>query len=166
MPELQDHTHLWPARWSRCRFMSLFSFCFNHTIDQECVGHSKIWQNTSYPYSIFTTCNEVKVRAKFFNGSNFHRFYFCMQNTCVNLRKLAPYENFPLYGITIPILISRNLAFIDFLQSSEHERYITRTQHGRSTTQSWRTRELNCHVRITWALKRRALFTKYNTQTT
>ena len=65
--------HIWPkspqnktAWWSCSRYMSLFSFCFGCMTDQSLwVGRSKVWQNTSCPYLIFTVCIEVKVHSNF-----------------------------------------------------------------------------------------------------
>ena len=61
------------------------------------VSCSKIWQNNSCLYSTFNTCGQVKVwfTQIFFNCSN---FIFVCRISIRNIRKLAPYKNFPLYG--------------------------------------------------------------------
>ena len=86
------------AWWSCSRFMKLYSFHFDHMTDQESlVGHSKIWQNTSCLYPIFTAHSEVKVQANFWSFK-FSVFIFACRTHMRNVQKLAPYENFLLYG--------------------------------------------------------------------
>ena len=80
------------AWWSCSRLMSLFSFCFDLITDQEWVDRTKIWQNTSCPYPIFTACSEVKVHANFFDCSTFHSFIFTRRTHVWNMQKFAPYE--------------------------------------------------------------------------
>ena len=83
------------AWWSCSRFMKLYSFHFDRMTDQESlVGHSKIWQNTSCLYPIFTTHSEVKVQANFSIVQNFS-FYFCMQNTHAKCAKISTIRKFP-----------------------------------------------------------------------
>ena len=70
---------------------SLASVLFVQLIKSLWVGRSKIWQNTSCPGSIFTTCSEeeVKVYSKFFDGSNFCSSYFRMQNARAKYTKIS-----------------------------------------------------------------------------
>ena len=83
------------AWWSCSRFMKLYSFHFDHMTDQESlVGHSKIWQNTSCLYLIFTTHSEVKVQANFLIVQIFS-FYFCMQNAHAKCAKISTIWKFP-----------------------------------------------------------------------
>ena len=106
MPELQDHAHaahLWPTAWHGDLtpgglWAFLASISIVQLIKSLWVGPSKIWQNTSYLYSIFTVYGEVKVHAKMFDHSNFHSFYLVCRTHMQNMHKLAPCKNFPLYG--------------------------------------------------------------------
>ena len=83
------------AWWSCSRFMKLYSFHFDRMTDQESlVGHSKIWQNTSCLYPIFTTHSEVKVQANFSIVQIFS-FYFCMQNAHAKCAKISTIWKFP-----------------------------------------------------------------------
>ena len=77
-------------------FMSL---CFDWMTDRECLSRPFNWfgktiSKLSYPCSIFTACGEVKIHTKF----SIVQIFVC-RTSIWNIRKLAPYENFPLYGI-------------------------------------------------------------------
>ena len=88
------HGDLSPGLWA-----FLASVSIEGLIKSPWVGRSKIWRHTSCPYSIIATCGGVKVHVKM-HFFKFSWFSFYMQNTHEKYTKLAPYENFPLYGIT------------------------------------------------------------------
>ena len=106
MPELQDHAHaahLWPAAQHSDLASGIWAFLASISIVQLIksllVDRSKSRHNTSCPYSIFTACSEVKVHAKISIVEIFVVFIFACRTCMRNMRKLAPCENFPLYGI-------------------------------------------------------------------
>ena len=80
MIDLPDHVHVaqvWPTAQHGDFFTGLWtSVSIERLIISLWVGCSKIWQNTSWLYSI-TVCGEVKVHK---GRSNFRIFYFRTQN--------------------------------------------------------------------------------------
>ena len=59
------------------------------------VDLSKVWQNTSCPYLIFTVCGLVKVHSTVFDHSNF-LYFFHMQNVHTKYAKISTIQNFPI----------------------------------------------------------------------
>ena len=84
------------AWWSHSRFMSLLasvSIVWLINCKSLWVDRSKIWHNSSCPYSSFTMCSEVKVHAKFSIVESFVVFIFACRTGMRNMRKLTPCEN-------------------------------------------------------------------------